>query len=261
LAHPAFRTPGAPSNPGWGEDIFEWITLLEAIAAARSRFLFVELGAGKGRWSTRAITAAHANGLDGRAILAEAEPQHRSWIEPHMQEAGITADRYTVIEAAIGASPGKEYFVVTGPHGMTAEEWYGQALATSARLRDFSPSDQYYYGKPLHVCGGWGAIEVDVRTIDSVLHGQGPVDLVDMDVQGTEFDIVEADIALLTKSVARLHIGTHSRKIDRGLKRCLSRAGWTQTWDFACGETAETDFGRITFQDGVQGWVNPNFTR
>jgi hypothetical protein len=113
--HPAFRIAGCAHFQPWGEDIFESITLFESIAAARSKFLFVELGAGKGRWSAHAITVGRANGLDARAILVEAEPQHVAGIAGHMAAAGIGADRYSVVEAAVGSSAGVELFLVSGP--------------------------------------------------------------------------------------------------------------------------------------------------
>lgn len=78
-----------------------------------------------------------------------------------------------------------------------------------------------------------------------------------MDVQGAELDIVRSAIDDLDRKVCRLHIGTHSRDLERGLKAALTSHGWICHFDYPCQSKAETPFGPVSFDDGVQGWTNP----
>src|SRR5436190_22867975 len=67
-------------HPPYGEEYFEWIDLLSAVATARDRFTMVELGAGWGRWGIRGAMAARQRGIAELDIrLVEAEPQHAEW--------------------------------------------------------------------------------------------------------------------------------------------------------------------------------------
>ena len=52
-----------PEPPTPSEDYFEWIDLLEAVAAAEDRFTMLDLGAGFGRWGIRGALAARQCGL------------------------------------------------------------------------------------------------------------------------------------------------------------------------------------------------------
>jgi hypothetical protein len=65
------------SQPPFDENYFEWISILDAVAAVKDQFTFIELGAGYGRWTARAFKAAEQKGLSRfSAVLVEAEPVH-----------------------------------------------------------------------------------------------------------------------------------------------------------------------------------------
>src|SRR5262245_42873848 len=152
--HPIFSTSIAPAVPPViDEEYFEWIDMLEAVARSRGRFVFVELGAGYGRWSARALEAAEKRGIVSHATLVEAEPSHAEAAHNHMRSHTGSARTYTLMEAAVGAAQGKQLFVVVGPHGMGPDAWYGQTLAQSAAMDEGAfvniDGDKGYFGRPL----------------------------------------------------------------------------------------------------------------
>ena len=62
-----------------------------------------------------------------------------------------------------------------------------------------------------------------------------------------------------TQKVKRLHIGTHSKQIEVGLRDVLRKHHWECLADYAGGSTNQTPWGPVSFGDGVQSWLNPRF--
>jgi hypothetical protein len=93
------------------------------------------------------------------------------------------------------------------------------------------------------------------------------VDLIDLDVQGAEYDVLKMAADVLHKKVKRVHIETHNRSVELGLRELFTRMSWINIYDYPCAmsfpETweSETDFGVIKFQGGLQTWINPKFIK
>jgi hypothetical protein len=94
-------------------------------------------------------------------------------------------------------------------------------------------------------------------TLAGLLKGHDRVDLIDLDLEGQELPSIRSAIKKLNAKVKRLHIGTHGREIEAGIREVLSRNGWCPIADYPVFSTSETPWGPISFQDGVQSWVNP----
>ena len=94
-------------------------------------------------------------------------------------------------------------------------------------------------------------------TLDQILTKHDRVDLIDLDVQGAELEVLSSAMEPLSRKVKRLHIGTHSAKIEEGLRKLFSSHGWDNVNDYRCQSLNQTPYGEIEFQDGVQTWVNP----
>jgi FkbM family methyltransferase len=246
------------SEPQPGEDYFEWLDLLEAAAAAGDTFTFLEIGAGYGKWSSRAAAAARHIGKRADLGLAEAEPQHVAWIKQHMTDNGITD--YRLFAAAVAGTSGETLFVVGQPPSAdqamnNPREWYGQATYWS-QVEGAVVGD--YFGQPLlELPDGWRAVRAPQVTLSQVLDHYDFVDLIDFDSQGSEADAVEEAIEVLGQKVRRLHIGTHGPEIEDRLVATLSAAGWQCLRRFNCLQEQQTQWGPIHFGDGVQSWVNP----
>ena len=248
------------SPPEAGEEYFEWIALLESVAAANGRFVMVELGAGYGRWALRGASAARrGRNIPFHLVAVEADPQHFEWLKTAMADNQVEASQYTLIEAAVAAKRGHAWFMVETPKGDSASTWFGQRLADLDE--PWSNSNARYCGRELVVQkSGFRSIRVRKVTLKSVLEGIPLVDLIDMDIQGAELEVVDSSIELLDRKVKRLHIGTHGREIEEELRHILWRAGWHLIADYGCGETCDTTWGPVLFSDGVQTWLNPRLT-
>lgn len=256
ISPPLGELPGAPP---FDEEYFEWIDVLEAVQAARGSFAMIEVGAGYARWCARACVAARRRGLAVRLGVVEAEPQHLAWAREHLASVGASGNDIEWLEAAVGAEPGETVFLVEMPEGRpgnTPREWYGQAVTWSA-MRDAKDAGRSYCGKPLlEMPEGWLGVKVPVRTLSPMLERFDVIDLVDFDVQGAESDVIAESIKTLSARARRLHIGTHSRKIDADLPRILAPAGWRCLQSYPCLRWNRTPYGWIAFNDGVQTWVN-----
>lgn len=240
------RPVSRPSYPPTRDDeYFEWIALLQAAIEAQGTFTFIEAGAGYGRWSIRAAAAARARGLDFRLVSIEAEPTHCKWLRRTLLDNGIEPGG-VVRWSAVAAESGMVK-MQTGVGHWRPERWWGQGVDSSrgliARFRRFK-----------HRLSGIYTVSVPAVSLDHLLATLGSVDLIDFDIQGGEFAAI-AHSKTLRDKVKRLHVGTHSAEVEAGLRAHLRSTGWACLYDYPCGQSSETPYGRIAFQDGVQVWV------
>jgi FkbM family methyltransferase len=212
-------------------ELFEWIDVLEAVTRAEGHFTMLELGAGYGRWIVNAAAALRAySGLPHSLTAVEAEPTHFRWLETHCRDNDVDA---RLVHAAVARSRGSVEFGVGQP-----ASWYGQAIADGT----WSPER---------------VLTVDAVTLTDLLEPLERVDLIHCDIQGAEAAVFEEAAAAVAGKVQRVHIGTHRPDIEQRLRRLFSSLGWENANDYASGTSAETRWGRIDFQDGVQTWANP----
>jgi len=253
-----------PLHPAFDEEYFEWIDVLEsadeAARAGAADYTMIELGAGYARWSARAWAAAQRLGLSARLGVVEAEPQHMVWARSHLAFNGVPDSAAVFFESAVGTEKGETVFLVEMPEGSvgnSAQDWYGQAVTWADPAKAVTTQRTYLGHELVAMPGGWNGVRVKVNRLSDILKAFGRIDLVDFDVQGAELDTVREALAPLTSQVRRLHIGTHSREIDAGLPSLLGGAGWRCVRAYQCLRWNRTEFGWISFVDGVQTWVNP----
>jgi FkbM family methyltransferase len=245
--------------PSFDEEYFEWIDVLEAVVGDQGAFTMIELGAGWGRWLMNAAAAARASDrLPFHLVGVEAEPTHFRWMQKHFEDNNVDKRALTLIEAAVAAQAGRVRFHVGDPSG-----WYGQAIDPNPRAKR-SPSVLNRLGAFLvRPASRHERRIIDVRAVSlpSILGGVGRVDLIDLDVQGVEAGVLESAEGMLSGQVKRVHIGTHSAENERRLRELFARLRWRKLNDYPCGAEVETPWGRISFQDGVQTWLNPTLER
>jgi FkbM family methyltransferase len=241
--------------PEYGDGYFEWIDVLEAVKAARERFVMIDIGAGYGFWGIIAATAASQRGLQEFDIrLVEAEPQHAAWIEEALEMNGVGTGA-TVIRRAVCYSEAPVPITVRSPEGLYAANWYGQRIGWDLELERVS---ERYFGYTLYRGpSGYEQILVPPITVEELTRDLATIDLIDMDIQGAEREVVGNSMPTLTAKVRRIHIGTHSAEIEAELRATFAAAGWMPVWDFGCLGRRDTPFGSFDFEDGVQCWVNP----
>ena len=250
--------------PEFDEEYFEWIDLCEAVTEAKGSFTMIELGAGFGRWSVRAALAMkqiHSQ-MPYRLIAVEAEPVTFGWMRQHFLNNGVDPDAHSLINAAVSDEWGRVQFYIGGPPGGPIEykagAWYGQALTKAHEFTAKSKDDGEYCGfKVVRHKSGWKSIRVMSISLRSVLRNLEKVDLIDIDIEGEELATVRSAIHELDAKAKRLHIGTHEKAIEIELRRLLCAHGWECRADYPLFSTSETRWGKISFQDGAQSWVNP----
>jgi FkbM family methyltransferase len=252
------------SYPAFDEEYFEWIDLLETLEQASDTYVIVELGAGYGRWCMRAAAAARTKpGCRVQCVAVEAEPDHFRWLVQHFRDNGVNPDDHDLIWGAVGASPGVVPFRVGKANG-----WYGQRIASRAHgsnppgvLARRRLKARSALARPPRVDDTATVMWVPCVTLHEVLAQYPRVDLIDMDVQGAEFDVISAGMEVLSDRVRRIHIGTHGPQIEERIRELFSEHGWTNVFDYPCGRQVSTTYGEIPFGDGVQTWVNPDVGR
>jgi FkbM family methyltransferase len=250
--------------PAINEEYIEWIDVLESVVASRGSYTMIDLGAGFGRWSVRAAGALkqYTDQLPYRLISVEAEPVVFKWMGRHFQDNEIYAAKHSLIHAAISDAPGHVLFYIGAPIGSPwdrkPDNWYGQFLAKDYDISGEYEEDGEYSGYPARRHkSGWRSISVPSVTLPSLLKDLKLVDLIDMDIEGQELPAVQANIEELDAKVKRLHIGTHTKEIEDGLRQLLSAHGWRCLFDYSLFSKGETPWGTIDFENGAQSWVNP----
>jgi FkbM family methyltransferase len=250
--------------PGFNEEYFEWIDLLKSVVAARKSYTMIELGAGIGCWAVRAAYALqqYNRKLPYRLIAVEAEPTHFEWMHQHFTDNGIDPNQHSLIHAAVSQAPGEVSFYVGSESGdVNPGGWYGQELTKDYEVDILVEEAPYGKYRIRRHASGAKSIYVPAITLVSILDDLQQVDLIHVDIQGLELSIIGSSIDELDAKVKRLHVGTHSREIENGLRQLLTSHGWRCLADYPSASVEQTPWGPIEFQDGIQSWVNPRRSR
>jgi FkbM family methyltransferase len=246
------------SHPVANEDYFEWIALLESVVEGRDRYTMIELGAGYGKWLANAALAVRQySGVPCRLVGVEAEPMHFAWMKQHMRDNDIPPASARLVRAAVAASDGHVWF-----HVGDAGDWYGQAIAAEAHaeedVRPLRARVRAVLRRSARREGGGRRVErVQAVSLSSLLAEEEFVDFVDMDIQGAEADVLEPARKALDRAVRRIYVGTHSPENENRIRTLFRSLGWESVHDYASGSESQTPWGTISFQDGVQTWLNP----
>ena len=198
-------------RPVPNDEYFEWIALLEAVAEAEHSFVVVELGAGWGRWIVNGVAALRQrNALPYHVVGVESEPTHFAWMKQHLEDNGVEPQCATLVEAAVASEDGTVWFEVGAP-----ADWYGQRVVdapavterrglrrAAASLLRRRPSTEEDRSVRL----------VRAMSIASLLKDVARVDLLDLDIQGSEADALEPAVTVLAEKVKRVCVGTHGRE-------------------------------------------------
>ena len=237
-----FTTVPLPSQFQYNEEYFMWIDIVESVVQAKKQFVMFELGAGYGRSCIDAVTALKfLNPIPFQFVAVEAEKNHFKFLTDYFRAHGLNLLEHKLVQAAVSHQAGNCLF-----HMGDANHWYGQCIANGVTV-PLVEEDPLKRG-----------IEV-VKTVslNSLLSEFQCINLIDMDIQGSELDVLSASIELLNKKVKRLHVATHSPKIDSEVEELFSSHGWKNIYLFSCLKKNKTPYGKIVFQDGIQSWINP----
>jgi len=175
-------------------------------------------------------------------IAVEADPGHFAELGPYLKEHGISLEKCTLINAPIAGVRRSVKF-----QSGDTKNWYGQAIISDDYARhlmtDLTQIWDRWFGRRRKV------LTLNTITLAEILNGVEKVNLIDMDIQGTEADVIEYGLELLRKKVLAVHIGTHSTEIEERIRKAMTP--WNKRWDFGCLGERDTPAGRIVFEDGV----------
>lgn len=231
--------------PAVSEEVFEWLLMLDAVMEARESFTMIEAGAGYGRWLVGAVCALRQAqpGMPFRLVGVEPEPDHFEWMGRHFRDNDLDPAAHRLIQGAVAAEDGTAYFLMNAD----PTAWYGQFLVPTADIPAGTP--------------GTATREVPTYSIASLLSGLDRVDLMDFDIQGAETVAIAAGIGLMTEKVRRVFVETHSPQIHEAVEAIFRANGWEclSCYGFRAGSPSveRTPFGDVSFEAGVQTWINP----
>ena len=269
-----------PEGPLWdmldyptntpNEEYFEWLELLKSVENSKNNFVFVELGAGFGKWSARAYKACLLNNISNiKLIVVEGEPQHNQWLKEHLGYNNVPRDSIIFEDALISNYDGTGELVVCNESypmyknnlnliGIeTPKNWYGQYHTPLANKEDILIRDTYLGKELLIDRWGIGRVVCNTLTIETLLKNIPIVDLLNMDIQGSEYISIHKNLEVINTKVKKLYVSTHSPVIDNLLYSMMASQNWKCTHAYPFQYQGDTEFGYIKFGDGVQVWENP----
>jgi FkbM family methyltransferase len=238
-----FAKPSLPSKDN--DEYAEWVALMQSILDARRRdehFTAVELGAGWGRWIVNGavlidVAKELGEGFEGMTyhlVGVEAEPRHFEWMKQHLSENDVMTTDARLYQAAVAAEDGEVEFQVGN-----AAEWYGQSIARPQETVETT--------------------KVEAVSLATVLTPIVRCDFLDLDVQGSELEVLAACPDFLVNKVARVFVGTHSYENELGCRALFAGLHWFCEDDYSLNGNRWTRWGWAKFGDGVQVWRNPRF--
>jgi FkbM family methyltransferase len=224
--------------------------IIESILTFDKTYQFVEVGAGYGRWASRAFRLASLFCIPQEKIsicTVEADPLHSQWLLEHMVLNKIPLENIHHFECAVSNFVGKSDFFIMRPnmkeHASEARNWYGQALKNSEWENASS-------------------IEVTVSKLSNILHSlpYETIDLINFDIQGEEPKVL-SEIESELYRIKRIHIGTNSQDDEKFIRKFFKKIRWKKIRDYEGRGSRRTYIGKINFVDGVQTYINPTFQK
>jgi hypothetical protein len=239
------ESPPIPCN--WHADLAEWAAALRAVDGAvkraQERFTIIELGCGWGCWMSITGVAARRLGLDVRLIGIEGDAGHLAFAREAFEVNGFAPSQVSLHHGIAAGGHGTALFPKQDHAGRT---WGLEPLfGVSDAQRDAAVAS-----------GTFDALKM--MTLADLAEGHARIDLLHVDIQGGEADFVSASLDVLTKKVAYLLIGTHSRQIEGRLLEIMLGAGWYLEIERPALLDLTTASPIVTV-DGVQAWRNPAY--
>ena len=250
LAKLTFPVP----NDGYHAEAPEYVAVADAVSRARTSFAIAEVGAGWGPWLGLGGVLARNKGLaDVTLIGVEALPARFELLGDHMRANGFVpgasdqASRRTtcrLFNGAVAPTRGELWFPDVPVTDM------GPAASDTANERD-------YRGARVK------NLRVQAFPLEEVIGG-ATLDLLHIDIQGSELALVQGNVDLLADRVRSMMIGTHSRVIEGALIELLYANGWTLELEKPCRVVwSEHPVSQeaMTEVDGCQYWRRSRGTR
>lgn len=256
-----------------GELFFEFAAIYEAVRAAEGQFTMVELGGG---YASRCVDANAAlkryNPLPARFVVVEAEPTHFLWAREHMRVNGIDPDEHWMINAAVSDSCQPVLFlvgegvyynsIIDEQESLSYCDKIVETGMEKEAMRNLICTGQLGAKIPYKSLAGEHIHDVkfvSARPLSDILQPLGTVDLLDVDIQGSEVTVLPAAIKSINRKVKRLHLGTHGAAIHTFMWEMFFENEWICEYDYPPNAVVETEWGDFRTSDGILTFVNSRF--
>ena len=231
--------PPIPSN--WHADIAEFGSALRAVELAHETFTIIELGCGWGTWLNICGIVAKSMKKKIRLIGVEGDKEHIRFAKEALRTNGFFHDEFEIHHGIIASKAGMGLFP---KQKLGGENWGLEALLDVSKCEKdkMLKSDNYF--------------ELKLLSLESLISDRASsvVDILHVDIQGSELTLLSDSIRLLSNTVRTCLIGTHSRQIEGGLLDLFLRAGWVLEVERPA--VIEVGINVKTLVDGVQFWRN-----
>ncbi len=231
-----------PIPANWHADIAEWAGALRAVDTAVDTFRIVELGCGWGCWLNNTGAAARRRGLKVELIGIEGDEGHVRFANEALDANGFSTDQHRIIHGVAAPRRSKALFPVVANSGLT---WGSEPI--------FDASEEQV--AKAHRSGRYQVL--DALPLSDI-SGNRPIDLLHIDIQGSEADFIRQNFDDIGRLVRHVLIGTHSRVIEGEIISHMLDNRWVLEIERPC--IFAVDKGQPSIRvDGVQGWRNPRF--
>lgn len=228
---------GLPLPGNWHADIAEWAAMLRAVEAAGEEFRAVELGCGWACWLNNSGIVARRLGKSIELIGVEGDEGHIEFAREVLEENGFTADEARVEHCVAAARSGTALFpIVDNPSGI----WGSQPVFDASEDQITLASEAHSH----HI--------LTQKTLTEIANGRR-IDLLHIDIQGSEADYLTANIEAVDELVSYLLVGTHSRVIEGQIIDLMGKRGWRLDIERPCIFRLQNG-EMFLLIDGVQGW-------
>jgi len=228
---------GYPIPGNFHGSTVEWTGVLNAVLDAHDQMVAVELGAGWAPWLVSVAVAATRRGIAKFQLVGvEGSAAHVEFMRQHFLDNGFDPGSHTLLHGVAAATDGVTKFPeLADPAG----DYGGTVAAATPFMPRVSANKNV----------------VPAYSLPTLLAPFEKVDLVHIDIQGSELDVVAASQKVLRQKVRRLVIGTHGRAIEQQLAEVMSQAGWELELDEACRYRTQGK-NIVMWADGCQVWRN-----
>lgn len=253
----AERTRAIQAKGEVSEREFEQDCFLSVLAnIERKHVNMFELGAGWGKWCLALAGVIDyrvipVTPVSYRCLAVEGEPTHYQWIKEHFELQNING---TVVHGAVSSRNGRcRFSAYPDP-----DSSYGQAVSFPISSHKLAVKETI---RSLYNLILKRTIEIPMYTVDYLIqtYGFDHVDIIDMDVQGAEYEVVLGAAESIKKDlIDYLSIGTHHRKLNDKLRQLLSPKFDLIVDIYPNSVGIVNGFAPIRCQDGIQIYKRKN---
>jgi FkbM family methyltransferase len=229
---------------------YEWAGAIRSIDEVGGRFVMMELGAGYGPWLASCGVVAREKGVGViKLIGVEADEGRFGFMQRNLKDNGLNTEAALLLHGVIAPQTGGALFRVSERPDVTygATPIFFDSVESARAYAEAHAKEQRYN-------------VIRAYSLSEAMDGEPRLDLLHIDIQGSEADLLEANTELLDEKVRRVVVGTHGRSIEERLHSLFAQLGWKSEADDPCRFNVAGTPVQLAV-DGTQVWSNPKLDR